>query len=115
MIEGTVIDENEAPVEGAVILAHMKPGIQEMASYVSERTTKDGKFVLRVTDGGSYYLRVRSEYHGGVPNAGDFVNINDPKEQIPVTLKKGEKIKGVTIKARRQAEKGPLYKDKTGL
>jgi hypothetical protein len=108
MIEGSVIDENDAPVEGAVILAHLRPGIQDKASYVSERTAKDGKFILRVTDGGTYYLRVRSEYRGGAPSAGDFVNYNDPKEQVAVSLKKGEKLAGVSIKARRQPEKGPL-------
>jgi hypothetical protein len=108
MIEGTVIDENGAPVEGAVILAHLNPGINEKASYVSERTAKDGKFVLRVIDGCTYYLRVRSEYHGGAPNAGEFVNYEDPKEQVGVSLKKGEKLAGITIKAKRQREKGPL-------
>ncbi len=108
MIEGTVIDENGAPVENAVILVHMKPGIQEMASYVSERTGKDGKFELLLNDGGNFYLRVRSEYHGGAPNAGEFVNANDPKEQIALSLKIGEKLTGVIIKAKRQPEKGPL-------
>jgi hypothetical protein len=107
-IAGTVVDENGAPVEGAVILAHLKAGVQEMASYVSERTEKDGSFLLQVNDGGIYYLRVRSEYHGGAPNPGDIVNYNDPAGQLGVSLKKGEKLTGITIKANRQREKGPL-------
>jgi hypothetical protein len=108
LIEGTVIDENEKPVKGAVVLAHMNPGIQEIAAYVAERTAKDGRFVLRVNDGGTYYLRVRSVYHGGAPNAGEFVNYNDPKEQVGVSLAKGDRHTGVTIKVKRQPEKGPL-------
>lgn len=108
VIKGAVIDENGAPVEGAVILAHLRPGIQDMAAYVSERTAKDGKFVLRVNDGGTYYLRARSEYHGGVPNAGEFVNFSDPKDQVVISLKKGEKFTDVIVKVKRQPEKGPL-------
>lgn len=108
MIEGIVTDATGAPVEGAVIYAYVDPDIQDKARFVSERTAKDGKFVLNVNDTGSYYLRVRGEYGGGAPKEGEIVNINNPKEQIAVTLKKGEKLTGVTIQVKRQ-QRGPLY------
>lgn len=109
VIEGIIVDEQGAPMEGAVILADTRPGTQNKALFVSEKTARDGKFRLQLFEGGTYYLRVRSVYHGGMPESGDIVNFNDPKEQVTVELKKGERRAGVTIKVRRQPQKGPLF------
>jgi len=109
IIEGIVTDAENKPVEGAVILAYVDP-IEGKAFQVSERTAKDGKFSLHFPNGGTYFLRVRSEYAGGILKEGEIVNINDPKELVPVTLKNGEKLAGVTIRVKR-FKKGPLGKD----
>lgn len=101
MVEGIVVDADGSPVNGAIILVNLSLGVQNMAAYASERTGKDGKFALRFNDGGIYYLRVRGEFHGGTPTEGEIVNINDPKEQVAVNIKKGEKLTGVTIKVKR--------------
>lgn len=109
IVEGIVTDADSKPVEGAVILAYVDP-TEGKAFQVSERTTKNGKFALHFPSGGTYFLRVRSEYAGGTLKEGEIVNINDPKELVTVTLKNGEKLSGVTIRVKR-FQKGPLGKD----
>lgn len=109
LIEGVVIDSDGVPVEGAVIFVYVNPEILNKAYHVSEKTGKDGVFLLRVNDAGDYYLRVRGAYGGGIPKEGEIVNIHDPKELTAVTVKKGEKLSGVTIQVKRQAARGPLF------
>jgi hypothetical protein len=82
------------------------------AYYISEQTGKDGKFVLQVSDGGTYYLRVRGAYGGGEPQEGEIVNLNAPRDLIPVTVKKGEKVSGVKLPIMHLSQRGPLYKGK---
>jgi hypothetical protein len=113
MIEGMVVDANGTPVGGAVVLAHVTPGTDDKAVYVSERTMKDGKFRMRLNDGGTYYLRVRSNFRGGMPSEGELINLVDPKEQIAVSVSKGEKVTGITIKVKHQPQRGPLYNSST--
>jgi len=112
LVEGIIIDADDKPVEGAVVLADDKPGTQNKALFVSEKTGRDGRFKLHVHEGGQYFLRARGAYHGGMPEEGDIINFNDPKEQITVTLKKGETLSGITIKVKRQPQKGPLFQGK---
>jgi len=108
-IEGLIVDADGKPVEGAVVLADNMPGIQRKALFVSEKTGKDGKFILQVNEGGEYFLRARGAYHGGMPEEGDIINYNDPKEQISVALKTGERLSGIKIMVKRQPQKGPLF------
>jgi hypothetical protein len=110
LIEGIVTDAEGVPVQGAVILAYLTPNVQEKAISVSEKSAASGKFVLRVNDGGNYYLRIRGDYGGGAPKEGEIVNLSDPKDQIAVTVKKGENLTGLRIQVKRQ-HRGPLYKD----
>lgn len=100
-VEGVVTDMRGAPVEGAYVLAYIEPAMQDRPLYVSERTDKDGKFILRTGAGGAYNLRVRSFYGGGKPEEGELVNIDGPSELYPVNLKKGETISGVTLNVRK--------------
>lgn len=109
LIEGVVIDADGAPVEGAVIFVYNNPDILKKAYHVSEKTGKDGVFLLRVNNAGDYYLRVRGNYGGGVPKEGEIVNIRDPKGLTRISVKKGETLTGVTIQIKRQPARGPLY------
>lgn len=106
-VEGIVADMEGAPVKGALVFAFVMPNKEGRPLFVSEWTGKDGKFVLRTHDGGSYNLRVRSTYGGGPPEPGEFVGSHGPSESIPVTLKKGEKLKGITLKVKKFPKRGP--------
>lgn len=112
LVKGVVIDADGAPVEGAVIFVYTNPDILNKAYHVSEKTGKDGVFLLRVNNAGDYYLRVRGNYGGGVPKEGEIVNIRDPKELTRISVKKDETLTGVTIQIKRQSARGPLYQER---
>lgn len=107
--EGVVIDTDGKAVEGALVLAFAIPNMQPRPLFVSERTGKDGKFIIRTHDGGNYSLRVRSIYGGGPPATGEFVGSNGPIDSLPVTLKKGEKLNGLILKVRKFPKRGARY------
>lgn len=111
-IEGTVLDSAGKPVEGALVFAFLSPAMVGRPLFASDRTGKDGKYILRVHEGGKYYLRVRSVYGGGPPKAGEIIGDYGEKEPVAVTIKSGEKIRGVNIKVRRFTERGPKSPEK---
>lgn len=111
-IEGVVLDVEGKPVEGAVIFAYMAPTRIGKPIFASERTGKNGKYILRVHEGGKYYLRVRSVYGGGPPQAGEIIGDYGEKEPVAVVLKSGKKLRGINIKVRRFAGRGPKALEK---
>jgi len=111
LIQGQVLDASDSPVKGAVIYAYLDPGIVDKAYHVSEKTAADGKFVLSVNRGGTYYLRVRGEYGGGIPKEGEIIDVTVPTALTPVTVNDGETLTGVIIRVKLQPQRGPLFQD----
>ncbi|NVN99419.1 MAG: carboxypeptidase regulatory-like domain-containing protein [Geobacteraceae bacterium] len=113
-VEGVVVDTEGKPVERAVVLAYYNPVGQGRPIFISDRTDKKGRYQLRTNDGGTFYLKVRSVIGGGKPAAGEYLNTTKEFEPLPVTLKKGEKLKDITLKVmlftRPQEEIAPLEK-----
>ena len=72
-IEGRVLIEDGKPVEGALVFAYRSSAMSDRPEFVSDRTDKDGKFILRVYEGGTYYLRARDLYGGGPPATGGII------------------------------------------
>lgn len=97
-VEGTITGSEGKPVAGALVFAYTNPSMFGRPMYVSERSGKDGMYVLRVRDGGTYYLKVRSVYGGGRPAAGEAMGEFRDRGPESVILKTGEKIKGVDFK-----------------
>jgi hypothetical protein len=96
-IEGRVLTDGN-PVEGALVLGYILPTMIGKPDFVSERADKDGKYILRVPGGGSYYLMARDIYGGGPPVEGSIMGVYGTKK-IPtaVTVKTGESTKGIDI------------------
>ena len=105
-IEGVIIDDKNEPVQGALVFAYIAPSMVGRPLFASERTGKDGRYILRVHEGGSYYLRVRSLYGGGPPASGEIMGAYGMPEPVAVTVKSGEKVKDITIKVKRFAGRG---------
>jgi len=105
-IEGVIIDGENKPVQGALVFAFLTPSMVGRPLFASERTGQDGKYILRVYEGGSYYLRVRSLYGGGPPAAGEIIGSYGMEEPVAVAVKSGEKVKDITIKVKRFAGRG---------
>ncbi len=106
-IEGTVIFQDGKPAEGALVFAYMTPTMTGRPTFVSEKAGRDGKYVLRVSEGGKYYLKVRDIYGGGPPTKGGIVGSYAGEAPIPVSVKTGETTRGIDIKVVRFRGRGP--------
>jgi hypothetical protein len=106
-IEGVVLDPEGKPAEWVVVFASLTATTQGRPLFVSERTRKDGKFFLRVHDGGTFYLRVRGLYGAGTPDKGELLSEVAGEKPTKVTLKNGEKLQGITLKMRPFSKLGP--------
>jgi len=100
-IEGTILNAEGKPAKGTIVFAFATPEMVGQALFVSNRTGKDGKYVLRVHRGGTYYLAVRDVHGGGPPEGGMVISGHST---IPAKVKEGEVTKGLDIKVRRDPE-----------
>jgi hypothetical protein len=96
-IEGTVRTVDGKPVQSLVVLAFYTPETRRRPAFVSDRTDKDGRFLIRVAEGGDYWLKVRGVIGGGAPSTGEFQNATDDFEPFMVSLENGQKLKGVIL------------------
>ncbi len=113
-ITGTIYDVAGKPMERALVFAFLTPAMVGKPLFVSDRTGKDGQYILRVADGGKYYLKVRSVYGGGPPRTagvksplteGEAKRGYVEESPIEVTVKKGEVLKGIDVKGVKFPEK----------
>jgi hypothetical protein len=98
-IEGTILNEKGKPVEGIIVFAFSTPTMVGRPLFVSYRSDKDGKYLLRLHAGGTYYLKARVNYEGGPPSADQIMGVY--RDGQPLTIKTGETKKGIDIKVTR--------------
>ena len=98
VIAGVVRDADGKPVSGARVHVYTYVQMSERPKYVSERTGPDGKYVIFLPKGGTYYLAARDRF-GGPPRIGDLYGRFDEGSINPagVVLKDGEKREGIDI------------------
>ena len=95
-IEGIILDGEGKPVEGAYVFAFASPATVGRPLLASDPTSKDGRFILRVHDSGTYYLKARSTYGGGPPVPGESIGEYGEKEPMAVTMKKkGDQLRRI--------------------
>jgi hypothetical protein len=95
-IEGTIRDTKGDPVKGILVFAFSAPTMVGRPLFVSDRSDNDGKYLLRLYGGGTYYLRARVNYGGGPPSADQVMGIYGDGQ--PLTIKTGEVKKDTDIK-----------------
>lgn len=105
-IEGVVTDMEGKPLEGALVFGYLSRAVTGRPVFISEKTDKNGKYQLRVHDGGTFYLKVRSVYGGGAPEAGEALNITDEFKPFSVTLKKYQKLMGIELQVKKFPRRG---------
>jgi len=108
-VEGTVKDASGRPVEGVLVFAFVTQSMVGRPFFVSDKTDAEGRYLMRVNEGGKYFLRVRDNYGGGPPAAGERMGVYGERE--PVTLKTGEHLKGIDITAMKFPGRGPKKED----
>ena len=109
-IEGSIQDaEGEAVegVEGVMAFAFLTPTIIGKPLYVSERSGKTGKFVLRLPEGGTYYIKIRDDFGGGPPQSGKVLDGNREEPMTQVSVKTGETASVGIIKVKKFPGRGP--------
>lgn len=105
-VSGIVVDQEGKPVAKAAVFGYLSPGATGRPTFVSDRTGADGKYLLRVADGGTYFLKVRSVFGGGTPQQGEFLNVTEEFEPTSVTVIKGRITGGVTLKVKKFSRAG---------
>ena len=106
-IEGFVKEKDGMPVADAVVAAFVTTAMQGKPLFISGKTGSDGAYVLRVAPG-TYYLRARNASASGPPQAGHIMGFYGQGGPAPVTIKEGERKKGMDINAVRFPGRGPL-------
>jgi hypothetical protein len=98
IIAGTVKDADGKPLAGARVHVYTYVQMSERPKYVSERTGPDGKYLVFLPKGGTYYLAARDRF-GGPPRIGDLYGRYDEGSINPmgVVVRDGEKREGIDI------------------
>jgi hypothetical protein len=96
-IEGNITDSSGRPVENTMIFAFTSPAMIGKPLFISEKTGKDGRYTLRVYQGGKYYLKIRNVYGGGTMKAGEIMGSYGQAVPVAVEVKTGATIKGINI------------------
>lgn len=99
-VSGTVRDLDGKPVAGVLVFASRTDYPVAKPLFVSDRTDVQGRYQLRVNDGGLYFLRVRSVIGGGSPRNGELLNITDEFTPVKIDLQKEEQKKGIDLKVK---------------
>jgi len=95
-LEGIIRNEKGSPVKEMLVFAFSTPTMVGRPLFVSERSDKNGKYLLRLSGGGSYYLRARADYGGGPPSTDQIMGVYMSGK--PVSVKTGEAMKGIDIR-----------------
>lgn len=106
-VEGVVSDLKGLPVAGALVFAYLSSNISGRPIFISDKTDKNGKYLLRFHDGGTFYLKVRSVYGGGAPEAGEFLNTTEEFKPFSVSLKKDQRLQGINLQVKKFPKRGP--------
>jgi len=97
-LTGRITDADGNPVKGARVHVYDHVQMSERPKYVSEKTGPDGRYMLYLPEGGTYYLAARDKF-GGPPKLGDLYGRYDKGtiEPSAVVVRDGEMLKKIDI------------------
>ncbi len=93
-LKGGIVNQEWQPVADAVVIAFTDPYLGKKPLFASNKSDKDGKYVLPLTEG-TYYLRVRNSFAAGPPEPGQIVGYYGEGTPTPVPVKDCEIIEGI--------------------
>lgn len=97
-LSGRITDADGQPVADARVQVYDHVQMSERPKYVSNKTGPDGRYVMLLPEGGTYYICARDKF-GGPPKLGDLYGRYDQGtiEPSAVVVRKGEILKNVDI------------------
>lgn len=97
-LSGVIRNADGQPQEGARVHVYDHIQMSERPKYVSEKTGPDGRYLLHLPEGGTYYLAARDKF-GGPPKLGDLYGRYDQGtiEPSAVVVRKGEILQEINI------------------
>lgn len=97
-LAGRIVDSDGKPVEGARVHVYDHVQMSERPKFVSEKTGPDGRYLISLPAGGTYYIAARDKF-GGPPKLGDLYGRYDQGtiEPSAVVVKEGELLKDINI------------------
>lgn len=97
-IDGVILDTDGKPVSGVFVFAFTSQSMLGKPLFVSEKSGPDGRYLLRVAEGGTYYLKARDTCGGGPPRPGAILGGHGEEDPFPVVVRSGEIARGITVK-----------------
>lgn len=97
-LSGKILDSDGNPMKGFRVHVYTYAQMSERPKYVSAATGPDGKFVVYLPKGGTYYIAARDHF-GGPPKIGDFYGRYDEGTIDPsgIIVKTGQKVDNINI------------------
>ncbi|GAB6063105.1 hypothetical protein JCM30394_18350 [Deferrisoma palaeochoriense] len=97
-IRGRVVDAEGHPVEGVRVHVYDHIQMSERPKFVSAKTGPDGRYEVKLPEGGTYYICARDKY-GGPPEVGELYGRYDRGTVDPsaVIVPEGQVVTGVDI------------------
>lgn len=97
-LAGRVLDSDGQPVAAARVHVYDHVQMSERPKFVSEKTGPDGRYLIYLPAGGTYYLAARDKF-GGPPKLGDLYGRYDQGtiEPSAVVVKEGQLLQPVDI------------------
>lgn len=96
---GRVVDPDGRPLGGLYVFAYLDSRMTGKPAYISAPTGHDGRFVLHLGNGGTYYLGARSAF-GGPLEPGEWIGTydKDPRHAAATTKGKMHPLGDITVR-----------------
>ncbi len=95
-IRGVLVDSTGKPVPGSFALAYSSPDIKRLPDYASTLSDGEGKFVIYLPQGGTYFLGARI-HAWDMPRPGELYGKFGDPEPTPVAVADGSFTEGIKI------------------
>ncbi len=92
-ISGIIFNEAGRPAENSAVFGYFDTNMSGRAQFVSDKTGKDGQYLLGLATGGVYFLHALDMSSTPPQVIGNFGG----REPLPVTVKSGQKLNGIDL------------------